>query len=161
MAIWRKHGTSYGQQIGDTEVRPITDLSEPEVRPLDKIRLDKIETEPPNPQPGVINSKKSRARIDYDADFTIFWNKYPARNGKKDGKFQAFSEWKRLVVIPEMRDILFAALDAQKKHIDWTKENGKYVQDAVRWLKHRRWEDEIGSTANGGDRYASVKRNVA
>ena len=75
-----------------------------------------------------------------DERFENFWKLYPPRKGRKNGKAQARTVWLRLKVTPELYALILAGLDAYS-HSDEV-ERG-YAMDAVRWLRGRRWEDEV------------------
>ena len=78
-----------------------------------------------------------------DERFENFWKLYPPRKGRKNGKAQARTVWLRLKVTPELYALILAGLDAYS-HSDEV-ERG-YAMDAVRWLRGRRWEDEVETT---------------
>lgn len=76
---------------------------------------------------------------EHDDDFDKFWSAYPLKKDKARAR-KAF----RKVKVP--LDTLLAALEAQKKLPDWTKENGRYIPHAATWLNGERWEDELEPT---------------
>jgi hypothetical protein len=90
----------------------------------------------------VKNEKK--VKNNYTASFDAFWKSYPARNGKKTGKAEAFTAYKAALKKISHEDLI-AAVGLQSKSNEWSRDNGAYVPDAHRWLKKRRWEDEIVS----------------
>lgn len=73
----------------------------------------------------------------YTPEFEEFWLTYPARWNEdsdryyKVGKWDAMLEWQKLD-----EDDKKLALYAAKKL-----RTGKYIKDAHRWLKHRRFDD--------------------
>lgn len=73
----------------------------------------------------------------YTDDFLEFWIKYPSRyNAESDryykvGKWEAMQEWKRLS--QQDRDDVLVKVRYVRR--------GKYVLDAHRWLKKRRFDD--------------------
>ncbi len=79
-----------------------------------------------------------------DARFDEFWSAYP----KKVGKTESLAAWKKAKINGEFPEIL-KAIEAQKAA--YIAENGpqtgvkkwKFLPDPVRWIKNRRWEDEI------------------
>jgi len=82
----------------------------------------------------------------FDPFFEIFWKEYPERNGQKRGKQKAFKEWKALNPDQELREKIFSALKIQKQNYIDCKKHGEFVpefQDPERWLRNRRWEDEV------------------
>jgi hypothetical protein len=82
----------------------------------DKIRLDKKTT---NVHEG----------------FDIFYKAYP----KKKSPGDAEKAWN--ILKPDLQSVL-DALEWQKKTIDWTKDNGKYIPYPASYLRSRAWEDE-------------------
>jgi hypothetical protein len=81
-------------------------------------------------------------------DFARFWSAYPYRvkDGKrtKATKAEALDLWRRMPKADRA-----AALDAVGAYAGAT--NPEFVLDAVRWLKRKRWQDEVGAPvgANG------------
>lgn len=70
--------------------------------------------------------------------FLVFWDRYPARRGRKDRRQEAMDFWCRMP--EEDRLLAEAGLAEWKKHCD-------LPVDCIRYLKHRRWEDEIVGAA--------------
>lgn len=83
------------------------------------------------------NVKKREKKI-YSEDFLRFWQAYP--DHRKKDKWAASQEWEK--VKPDLTSVL-SALERQKAHDDWKKEDGKYVPYPSRYIKKRRWEDEV------------------
>lgn len=77
-----------------------------------------------------------------------FWPLYPSRNGKKRGKAIArkiYQEVRKQKDWPG-EDTVLAALQAQIEHKRWCDQEGKFCEafpDPERWLKKKRWQDEI------------------
>jgi hypothetical protein len=93
---------------------------------------------------------KKEERKTYTQEFEKFWAAYPSRQGKKVGKKEAFAEWQRA-----MKDVEAEYLIAQIEAL--APQYGEYPVDACRWLKHRRWEDEItGIKPKYDDQFAGV-----
>lgn len=75
----------------------------------------------------------------YSPQFEDFWKCYPRRDGTKRGsKADAWREWRKLKVpqqlaAGELVDV-YAKLDSTRA------QNGKYIVDAERWLREKRWE---------------------
>jgi hypothetical protein len=65
---------------------------------------------------------------------------YPARHGRKNGKKQAKEIWQRLKVTPALNERILAGLDA---YLSSDEVRRGYAMDASRWLRGRRWEDEV------------------
>ena len=85
----------------------------------------------------------------YTQEFEKFWSAYPSRQGKKVGKKEAFAEWQRA-----MKDVQAEFLISQIESL--APQYGEYPVDACRWLKHRRWEDEITEATSCSDQFAGV-----
>jgi len=85
------------------------------------------------------SSKKKRKSIVYTAEFERFWEAYPPRHGRKEGKSEAFDEWKMVDVD---YGIIMSAIEAQKRSAP----SDKLWRDACRWLKYANWEDEVRGT---------------
>ena len=85
----------------------------------------------------------------YTQDFESFWRAYPARDGKKQGKKEAFAEWRKAV-----RDVDAGFLISQIESL--APQYGQYPVDACRWLKHRRWEDEVSASTGTDNQFAGV-----
>ena len=89
-------------------------------------------------------------RKTYTHEFEKFWSAYPSRQGKKVGKKEAFAEWQRAVMDVEA-DFLIAQIESLAPQY------GEYPVDACRWLKHRRWEDEVtGMRSQRDNQFAGV-----
>ena len=75
--------------------------------------------------------------------FDRFWKAYP-RGEDKQG---AMREWDALRPDRQLMRIMSAALERQKATLDLPDERQHYpFPYAVRWLKYRRWEDELRGT---------------
>lgn len=73
-----------------------------------------------------------------DDNFETFWKAYP----KKAAKAVALQEWKKAKINGEF-DSLLTVLELQKASPDWLQENGKYIPHPAKWIKNKRWQDEI------------------
>jgi hypothetical protein len=76
-----------------------------------------------------------------DAHFERFWKHYP----RGEDKQQAKDEWRKIKPDPDaaFTDRCIAVLERQKRSDKWLEENGKFIVYAVRWIKRRKWEDEV------------------
>ena len=72
--------------------------------------------------------------------FEKFWAAYPKKVGKEAAR-KAFAKVKAPV------DTLIAAISAQKRSTQWTKENGRYIPNPATWLNQGRWEDVLEAPA--------------
>lgn len=84
--------------------------------------------------------KRKNIRSSGDEQFDLFWKSYP----KKVGKQETLKAWNAAKVNGEFSQIM-RSLEAQKKSDKW--KNG-FILDPVRWVKGRRWEDEVIGPAN-------------
>lgn len=103
--------------------------------------------------------RESRGRRNpraYTVDFETFWLAYPPRDGRRDGKAEAFDEWRLLAPDAALQATIRQALARYRVE--------KPV-DACRWLKRRRWEDEtevrLPGTARGPARNPELERIAA
>lgn len=84
--------------------------------------------------------------IPYSEEFLSFWAEYPARRDRKVGKAEAFREWKKLSPDPELIQKIMTSLKTEKENREAAIGADKFFADppdAFRWLKNRRWEDEV------------------
>lgn len=79
----------------------------------------------------------SRAKNDPDG-FAEFWTAYPKRTNRKS----AVDQWRRLKPDAALQAVILAAIAAQQAGRQWL---DGYVPEAARWLRDRRWTDEIES----------------
>lgn len=73
---------------------------------------------------------------DYTHEYESFWEAYPARNGRKQGKKPGFAQWQRLTAAE--RSLASTDVGKRNRQGGW----GKYIRDAERYLRHKGWEDE-------------------
>lgn len=88
------------------------------------------------------------------SDFESLWNSFPVDLGGKGSKKNAFSEFKKLKPDRELAAAMMAALVAQVADKREKRKAGVFVenfQHVERWLKNRRWEDEIGEVEQSGE----------
>lgn len=106
-------------------------------------------TSPPNsPPPGEAkgakpkkssNRRKAKSAPKHKPEvFELFWDSYP----RKDGRQEAIAAWDKLAPDDETIAAMARGLAAAKKSEKWTKEEGRYIEWAVRWIKYRRWENQ-------------------
>ena len=97
----------------------------------------------PSPIPSPIKKKNIVA---YSDDFEALWKEYPSRNGSKSGKKQAWAEYTRLSPDESLQTLILERIKAQKSHREKVlakKEFAPEFPDLCRWLRNRRWEDEV------------------
>lgn len=81
-----------------------------------------------------------------------FWEKYPKRNGRKSGKKEAYAQWKKLT--EKERAAALRSLSAQIEHKRKCDEAGEFCPefpDAWRWLRNKRFLDEVGGPVTNKD----------
>jgi len=91
-------------------------------------------------------SKNKKNIVAFSDSFNEFWKAYPERNGKKVGKAEAFKEWQIINPDESLITEIHSALRKQKQNFKYIKETGDFVAefpDACRWLKRKRWTDEV------------------
>lgn len=89
------------------------------------------------------NIKKEKTS-DYSEKFEIFWKAYP----NKQGKFKAFSSWKKYGCDNGIFDLIMTSLEAHKKSPGWLKEGGDYIPHGSTWVNGKGWEDGIEPQSN-------------
>lgn len=85
------------------------------------------------------------------AGFDRFWALYP----RKVGKAKAIAVWNRLKVNGKLEQVL-AAVEAQKKSEQWTREGGRFIPHPTTWLNEGRWDDEPDHPVATQSRFAGV-----
>lgn len=83
------------------------------------------------------SSKNTPKKTNYSPDFETFWSAYPRHVNKQ----VAYREWQKLKVTDALLDTILKAIERNKKAGNWNEE--KFIVYPERWLKNRRWEDEI------------------
>lgn len=74
-----------------------------------------------------------------DMFFDLFWDAYP----KRVKKILAFKEWKRLKDYTPSE--ILAGIERWKESAQW--QDVQFIPDPERFLKYRRWEDEVPKNA--------------
>lgn len=80
--------------------------------------------------------KEEKRKASRQAAFDQFWAAYPKKVGKEAAR-RAFLKVKAPV------DTLTAAISAQKRSTQWTKDNGRFIPNPATWLNQGRWEDVL------------------
>lgn len=75
----------------------------------------------------------------FDKSFEDFWEAYP----KKVSKSKALRSWDKLKPNDILVRLILTALEKHKKSLQWQKEYGRYIPHPDKWLRDRRWEDEL------------------
>ena len=71
--------------------------------------------------------------------FARFWSLYPRKQGKK----KAREAWYKLAPSMALCRRMSAALKAQMRSEEWTRDGGRYIPYPATWINGRRWEDEL------------------
>jgi hypothetical protein len=84
------------------------------------------------------SSEKSREETEIEQAFESFWSAYPSKVAKPTAlkEFKAVKAHKHMVSILEN-------IDRRKSGDGWQKDGGKWIPNPAKYLKERRWEDEI------------------
>lgn len=91
--------------------------------------------------------------------FEQFWAVWP--KNRRVGKSDALSEWKALNPSDEELRAILTAIERQKTTQQWQSEYGRFIPHPSRWLKKRRWEDEIDEPPSQSRRGADPDRAAA
>jgi len=75
--------------------------------------------------------------------FDTFWAAYP----KKRSKDEAKAAWKKLNPDAALQRVMLAAIDQQRRSVDWSRDNGQYIPHPATWINKKRWTDEITAVA--------------
>lgn len=119
---------------------PLTKMSVPPDKNVTQIKKEnKKEINPPKAPQGAAWEPEM---------FERFWKAYPCKRDKASAR----REWDRLEPDRKLMMTMSAALKRQKASEQWQREIG--IPYACRWLRNRRWEDELD--APGGPSRASA-----
>jgi hypothetical protein len=72
-------------------------------------------------------------------NFDKFWSLYPKKLCKKN----TLQQWIKLNPNEDLAMKIFLSVVTYKQTEQWQKDGGKYIPYPERFLKHKRWEDEI------------------
>lgn len=97
----------------------------------------------------------SRGKATDPPGFAAFWAAYPRNQDRK----AAVEEWRRIKPDDDAQAAILAGLERAKRDEGFA--GGQYAPYAVRWLKHRRWEDGDPPARGGTERLSpnSARRN--
>jgi hypothetical protein len=73
-----------------------------------------------------------------DDQFSMFWNAYP----KKVGKKACAKAWAKLNLTANLFEQIMKSLAWQKASDQWTREGGRFIPNPLTWLNQGRWENE-------------------
>jgi len=140
----------------ETETEPNDNQTETKPEPKEKEKVkDKVKDKGKVKDKEKVNVKENAKEEDKyillniphmvgePTDFERFWREYPKKVGKQDAK-RAFTRAKKSVDA----DTMIRAVIAQKKSLQWTRDNGRYIPNPATWLNQGRWDDEIQTKGN-------------
>ena len=110
---------------------------------INDIQIKKTDLSHTEDSPKTVPSQQKRREVKrreenlYTDDFENFYKAY----GKPVGKKKAFDEWKKIKPDADLVLTMIAKASQQAKNIEV-----KYRKDPERWIKDRRWEDQINGT---------------
>lgn len=115
----------------------------------------------PNPPSPTIYTKNKRIKevVTYSPQFEAFWSEYPKKHKKRD----AYDEWLRIDTSNGTFEKIMGGLSKWKASENWHERNGKFIPDPERFIKKRRWEDEVEVHLPGNkgtSRKAGVQRTM-
>ena len=74
-------------------------------------------------------------------EFETFWQAYPGHRRKE--KAEARKAWGQVAAGNGFLARVLEALARQKRDSDWTRDEGRYVPYPAKWLRRKRWEDDV------------------
>ncbi|MBR2582005.1 MAG: hypothetical protein IKD61_01285 [Oscillospiraceae bacterium] len=116
-----------------------TDDPHTENLPQEKTKLETKKLETPQKPP---RGRTAKAAPDYEPEiFGRFWTAYLIGRDKQG----AIREWDRLKPSRQLMQTMAAALAEQKKTLSAEDPHDRYpFPYAIRWIRDRRWEDDLG-----------------
>jgi hypothetical protein len=114
----------------------------------EEVNSEGAETEPDAERPSAESEPletaepPKAARQPRHHDLTGFGRFYGAYPKKKDPKL-AQDAWDRLKPDTDLQAVILAHVEASKLTEDWQRDGGQFIPYPVRYLKNRRWEDEL------------------
>jgi len=126
-----------------------------------EISLNETPTGNQNHKPVTSNHKPIKQHgadapcLDHAEQFSELWSHWPTNYGEKGSRKNAEAAYLKLKPDKDLHERILAALDAQIVEKATKAAAGQFFsnfQHVERWIKNRRWEDEIGNTtlAAGG-----------
>lgn len=116
---------------------------------LDQVQVPEKRQEPSSGKSRRVGTKKSQvglvvAKTPNDQRFELFWSLHWPKT-RRVGKKNAKREWDKLGVDDALFDKMAAALAVMSASTSWTKEGGHYIPHPERWLKNRRFDDDLAA----------------
>lgn len=81
----------------------------------------------------------AREKYEEDKNFMKFWSAYP----KKSAPNEAYTVWQSVSPDKELAEKITSAVKRQSQCSQWNEDNGRYIPYPAKWLKARRWEEEL------------------
>lgn len=109
-----------------------------------KIRSSEYYNTPLPPRQGESseNSVAAKANNFLSAEQQVLFDKFYSVYPKKTAKRNAIKAWKKLSPDKELVNKILAALEQQKRSVQWQKDGGQYIPYPATWLNGKRWEDD-------------------
>lgn len=89
-------------------------------------------------------SQSASSSASLKASFDRFWMVYPRRVKR----VKALAAWRRLAPDAALEAVILAAVEAQARSDQWTRDGGAFIPHPTTWLEARRWEDEVPAPAS-------------
>jgi uncharacterized protein YdaU (DUF1376 family) len=99
-----------------------------------------------NHKPITSNHKTKEDRSQQLADFELLWSSFDSAYGDKGSKKNALSQWIKINPDTELFGLIMNGIYKQRSEKQMKQSAGEFYapfQHVERWLKNRRWEDEI------------------
>jgi hypothetical protein len=74
--------------------------------------------------------------------FEDFWTHYPASSRGKVGKGAARKRWAKIKPSVELSRKILSAVVEQRSWFEWTRDGGRFIPNAAKWLEREGWTDE-------------------
>lgn len=71
-------------------------------------------------------------------NFDLFWAAYP----KKRKKIDAQQAWLQMEKLRPPIEAILAAIETQKRSLQWLKDQGEYIPLPATWLRAGEWDNE-------------------
>ena len=107
-----------------------------------------------SPEPSLNRQRTVSSKSSPSAGTSELFEKFYAAYPRKVGRPSAEKAFAKCKPTPEMLVQMLAAIAAQTKALDWTRERLQYVPHPATWLNDQRWKDEAQpGTAAKSDRH--------
>ncbi len=110
-----------------------------ELRDKNKDIKDRDLITPPKSPKGYVSDNKLKENISIQSQFDLFWKEYP----KHINKQASYEQFRSMKLDNGMLTTLIENLNKQKKSIEWSREQGRFIPSPQKYLKGKLWEDEL------------------